>query len=44
VRLARLARAVGGPVYGLGGINNETARRLVDAGLVGIAAVEGLSP
>ncbi|MCR5878137.1 thiamine phosphate synthase [Phenylobacterium sp. J367] len=42
VRLARLARGAGGPVYALGGITNETARRLVDAGLVGLAAVEGL--
>lgn len=43
VRLARLAREAGGPVYALGGINNETARRLNDAGLVGLAAVEGLA-
>lgn len=43
VRLAALARSVPGPVYGLGGINNETARRLKDAGLMGIAAVEGLT-
>ncbi|WP_334160759.1 thiamine phosphate synthase [Phenylobacterium sp.] len=43
VRLARLVRAAGGPVYALGGINNETARRLKDAGLVGLAAVEGLA-
>lgn len=44
VRLARLARAVHGPVYALGGVNNQTARRLRDAGLVGLAAVEGLTP
>ncbi|HET6971515.1 MAG TPA: thiamine phosphate synthase [Phenylobacterium sp.] len=44
VRLARLARLAGQPVYALGGVTNETARRLVDAGLVGLAAVEGLSP
>jgi hypothetical protein len=25
-------------------VNNKTARRLLDAGLVGIAAVEGLTP
>lgn len=42
VRLARLAQAVKGPAYALGGVTNETARRLVDAGLVGLAAVEGL--
>jgi len=41
VRLAALARAAGRPVYALGGINNKTARRLIDAGLVGLAAVEG---
>jgi thiamine-phosphate pyrophosphorylase len=44
IRLAALARRAGGPVYALGGVNNETARRLVDAGLVGLAAVGGLSP
>ncbi|WP_374469468.1 thiamine phosphate synthase [Phenylobacterium sp.] len=43
VRLARLARDAGGPVYALGGINDATARRLADAGLVGLAAVEGLA-
>lgn len=42
VRIAALARAAGGPVYALGGITNKTARRLKDAGLVGLAAVEGL--
>ena len=42
VRLAQLARDAGGPVYGLGGITDETARRLLDAGLVGLAAVDGL--
>jgi len=40
-RMAQLVRRVGGPVYALGGINNKTARRLKDAGLVGLAAVEG---
>jgi len=40
VRLALLVRAAGGPVYGLGGIDKEKARRLIDAGLVGLAAVE----
>lgn len=42
LRLARLVRIAGGPVYALGGINNETARRLLPAGLVGLAAVEAL--
>jgi thiamine-phosphate pyrophosphorylase len=41
VRLAHLARSIG-PVYALGGVNNKTARRLVDAGLAGLAAVDGL--
>ncbi|MDB5475670.1 MAG: thiE, partial [Phenylobacterium sp.] len=42
VRLALLVRQAGLPVYGLGGINNKTARRLIGAGLVGLAAVGGL--
>lgn len=42
LRLAQIARASGGPVYGLGGINDKTARRLLPAGLVGLAAVEAL--
>lgn len=42
VRLARLARQAGLPVYALGGVNNKTARRLLDAGLAGLAAVDGL--
>lgn len=42
LRLAQLVRQAGGPVYALGGVNNETARRLLPAGLVGLAAVEGL--
>ncbi|MDP1616221.1 thiamine phosphate synthase [Phenylobacterium sp.] len=42
--LAVLARAAGGPVYGLGGINTKNARRLLASGVVGLAAVEGLSP
>lgn len=43
-RLAMLVRAAGRPAYALGGVNMKTARRLKDAGLVGLAAVEGLSP
>ena len=39
---ARLARAAGGPVYALGGVNDKTARRLLPAGLVGLAAIEAL--
>ena len=42
IRLAALARRAGLPVYGLGGIDEKTARRLKDAGLVGLAAVDAL--
>lgn len=42
--LSRLARRLSAPVYALGGVNDKTARRLLDAGLVGLAAVEGLNP
>jgi thiamine-phosphate pyrophosphorylase len=41
IRLALLVRAAGGPVYALGGINNRTARLLKNAGLIGLAAVDG---
>lgn len=44
IRLATLVRAANRPAYGLGGVNDKTARRLLDAGLVGLAAVEGLAP
>ena len=44
VRLAALVRAAGRPAYALGGVNKKTARRLLDAGLIGLAAVEGLAP
>nr|MEA2797712.1 thiamine-phosphate pyrophosphorylase [Phenylobacterium sp.] len=40
VRLAMLARRLDGPAYALGGVDNKTARRLRDAGLVGLAAVD----
>lgn len=42
LRLAAIVRMAGGPVYGLGGINDKTARRLTPASLVGLAAVEAL--
>ena len=42
LRLAQIVRRAGGPVYALGGINDKTARRLLPAGLVGLAAVEAL--
>lgn len=40
LRLAALVRAAGRPVYGLGGVRQENARRLLRAGLVGLAAVD----
>lgn len=43
VRLAALVRTAERPAYALGGVNMKTARRLLDAGLVGVAAVEGLT-
>lgn len=42
LRLAQLARGTVPPVYALGGVNDKTARRLLAAGVVGLAAVEGL--
>lgn len=42
LRLAQIVRSAGGPVYGLGGVNDKTARRLLRAGLVGLAGVEAL--
>lgn len=42
LRLAQTVRRTATPIYALGGINNKTARRLLPAGVVGIAAVEGL--
>ena len=44
VRLALLVRAAGGPVYALGGITHEKARRLAGVGVAGLAAVEALIP
>lgn len=41
VRLASRVRASERPAYALGGLNNKTARRLIDAGLIGLAAVDG---
>lgn len=42
IRLAGLVRSAGRRVYALGGVNEKTARRLRDAGLIGLAAVDGL--
>ncbi|WP_293907567.1 thiamine phosphate synthase [Phenylobacterium sp.] len=44
IRLAIRVRAAGRAAYALGGINDKTARRLRDSGLIGLAAVEGLAP
>jgi thiamine-phosphate pyrophosphorylase len=43
LRLASLARQVDAPVYALGGLNDATARLLLHARIVGIAAIAGLS-
>lgn len=40
-RFSAMARAAGIPVYALGGVNAETAPRLIGSGAAGIAAVEG---
>ena len=42
-RLSMLVRAAGRPAYALGGISSRTAARLRAAGLVGLAAIEGLA-
>ena len=42
VRAARLSKITEKPVYGLGGINVVTARRLRGTGIMGIGAIEGL--
>ena len=42
IRLAARVRAGGRPAYALGGVNKKTARRLIDAGLIGLAGVEGV--
>jgi thiamine-phosphate pyrophosphorylase len=41
--LKRLVEAVETPVYALGGVRANTVARLLDTGIVGIAAVEALS-
>lgn len=43
LRFAALVRAARGPVYALGGVDADTARRLTDSGAIGVAAVEGLA-
>jgi thiamine-phosphate pyrophosphorylase len=40
VRFAALVRAAGRPVYALGGVTNETARRLLSTGAAGLAGIE----
>ena len=41
--LKRIVEAVETPIYALGGVRADTARLLLDAGIVGFAAVEALS-
>lgn len=41
-RLAGLVRQARRPVYALGGVRDENARRVISAGAKGLAAVEGL--
>lgn len=41
--LKRIVQAVETPVYALGGVRADTVERLLDAGIVGIAAVEALN-
>ena len=43
VRFAALVRGAGLPVYALGGVNARTARRLLESGAIGVAAVEALA-
>jgi len=43
VRLAAMARGAGLAVVALGGVNGRTAKRLVGTGVVGFAAVQGLT-
>jgi thiamine-phosphate pyrophosphorylase len=42
-RLKRIVEAVEAPVYALGGVRADTVTRLLDTGIVGIAAVEALN-
>lgn len=44
LRLAQLVRIAGRPAYALGGVTDETAPRLLLTGVVGVAAVDGLTP
>lgn len=41
LKLALIARSARAPVYALGGVTNETARRLLSTGVAGIAGIEG---
>lgn len=43
IRFASLIRGAGVPVIALGGINDDTAQRLIDTGARGLAAVDGLA-
>lgn len=44
LKVAQLIRIAGKPVYALGGITGQTAKRLRMTGIVGLAAVDGLTP
>jgi thiamine monophosphate synthase len=44
LRLAQWASWSPVPVYALGGVNAETARRLIAIPLAGFAAIEALTP
>lgn len=41
LRLAMIVRSARAPVYALGGVTNETARRLLSTGVAGIAGIDG---
>jgi thiamine-phosphate pyrophosphorylase len=43
MRLARWVRAGAGPAYALGGVSHRTAKRLLDTGVMGLAAVDTFS-
>lgn len=43
LRFAQMVRASRIPVYALGGVNSQTAPRLIDSGAVGVAAISGLA-
>lgn len=44
LRLAQLVKIAGRPAYALGGLTDRTASRLIMTGVIGVAAVDGLTP